>query len=90
MNTTVHVQPLAVNKATAAHMLGGLSVSTFEALVRTEPMLAPVQISAHRVAWPVDNLRAWLATRPPSDILPPKNCQHGRKPIQKEINHGAV
>lgn len=80
MNTsTVAIEPLAVDKATAAAMLGGLSVSTFEGLVRTEPLLAPVQISGRRVAWLVDNLREWLATRPTSTILPPKNCQRGRR-----------
>ncbi len=91
-STTLHIEPLAVDKRTAAAMLGGLSVGTFESLTRTEPLLQPVQLSKHRVGWPVENLRQWLATRPPSTILPPRNCQQGRakKPEWKEAGHGPV
>ena len=91
-DTVIQVQPLAVDKRTAAAMLGGLSVSTFESLTRTEPLLQPVQLSKHRVGWPVENLRQWLATRPVSTILPPEGCGHGRagKPQRKDGDHGAV
>lgn len=85
--TMIKIEPLAVNKATAAAMLGGLSLATFESLTRTEPLLQPVQLSKHRVAWPVANLRQWLATRPASVILPPKSCHHGRAGKPKDTDH---
>jgi prophage regulatory protein len=75
---TLTIEPLAVDKETAAAMLGGLSVSTFETLSRSEPMLQPVELSGRRVGYPVENLRAWLRTRPKSTQLPPPNCHIGR------------
>jgi prophage regulatory protein len=72
------IEPLAVDKETAAAMLGGMSVSTLETLGRTEELLQPVELSSRRVGYLVENLRAWLRTRPKSTQLPPKGCQIGR------------
>jgi predicted DNA-binding transcriptional regulator AlpA len=72
------IEPLAVDKETAAAMLGGMSVSTLETLGRTEELLQPVELSSRRVGYPVENLRAWLRTRPKSAQLPPKDCHIGR------------
>lgn len=79
MNSTLTIEPLAVDKETAAAMLGGISASTLETLGRTEPLLQPVELSTRRVAYPVENLKAWLRTRPKSTQLPPENCGIGRK-----------
>lgn len=79
MNSTITIEPLAVDKETAAAMLGGISPSTLETLGRTEPLLQPVELSTRRVGYPVENLKAWLRTRPKSTQLPPENCGIGRK-----------
>lgn len=81
---TIAIEPLAVDKETAAAMLRGMSVSTLETLGRTEPLLQPVELSGRLVGYPVENLRAWLRTRPKSTQLPPKNCHLGRKGKQAE------
>lgn len=73
------IEPLAVDKQTAAAMLRGMSVSTLETLGRTEPLLQPVELSGRLVGYPVENLRAWLRTRPVSTQLPPENCHMGQK-----------
>jgi predicted DNA-binding transcriptional regulator AlpA len=73
------IEPLAVNKKTAAAMLGGMSVSTLETLGRTEQLLQPVALSGRLVGYKVENLRAWLRTRPASTHLPPENCHFGQK-----------
>lgn len=80
MPTTVvlSIEPLAVDKATAAAMLRGMSVSTLETLARTEPLLQPVELSGRLVGYPVDNLREWVRSRPKSTQLPPKNCHIGQ------------
>lgn len=81
------IEPLAVDKETAAAMLRGMSVSTLETLGRTEPLLQPVELSGRLVGYPVENLRAWLRTRPKSTQLPPENChlgQRGRKAKRSE------
>lgn len=72
------IEPLAVDKKTAAAMLGGMSTSTLETLGRTEPLLRPVELSSRRVGYLVENLRAWARTRPASTQLPPENCHVGR------------
>lgn len=73
------IEPLAVDKKTAAAMLGGMSVSTLETLGRTEQLLQPVALSGRLVGYKVENLRAWLRTRPASTQLPPENCHLGQK-----------
>ena len=72
------IEPLAVDKETAAFMLRKMSISTLERLSRTEPLLKPVEISGKIVGYPVENLRRWIATRPPSQQLPPVGSGHGR------------
>jgi len=72
------IEPLAVNKKTAAAMLGGMSVSTLETLGRTEQLLQPVALSGRLVGYKVENLRAWLRTRPASTQMPPENCHLGQ------------
>lgn len=79
MPVVVQIEPLVVDKATAAAMLAGLGVTTFEELSRTEPLLQPRQISAKRVGYPVDNLRKWVASRPISDQLPPPDSGYGQR-----------
>lgn len=78
MTLSIQIEPLAVDKATAAAMLAGIGISTFEELSRTEPLLQPRQISKKRVGYPVENLRKWLASRPVSDQLPPPDSGYGR------------
>lgn len=80
MSTTtvaLTIEPLAVDKETAAAMLGNMSASTLETLSRTEPLLQPVELSTRRVGYPVENLKAWLRTRPKSTKLTPENCGIG-------------
>ena len=75
----VTIEPLLVDRETAAAMLRGMSVSTFEALTRKEELLKPRMVAGRLVGWPVDNLRAWANSRPISDQLPPENCHIGSK-----------
>jgi hypothetical protein len=77
-DVTLLLEPLVVDKKTAAAMLRGMSVSTLEALGRTEPLLRPVELSDRLVGYSVENLRTWVRTRPPSSQLPPVNCQLGQ------------
>jgi len=74
----MNIEPLAVDKPTAAAMIRGMSVSTFERLSRTEPLLMPREISAGLVGYPVENLREWVRTRPVSAKLPPSGSGDGR------------
>lgn len=76
---SVTIEPLLVDRETAAAMLRGMSVSTFEALTRKEELLKPRMVAGRLVGWPVDNLRAWANSRPISDQLPPRDCGGGRK-----------
>lgn len=75
----VQIEPLFVDKKAAAAMLGGISVSTFERLSRTEELLKPRQIGDRRVGYLVENLREWAASRPVSDQLPPPDSGYGRR-----------
>ena len=77
-SVVITIEPLAVDKETAAAMLG-ISTSLLETLGRTEPLLQPVELSSRRVGWIVENLRAWLRTRPASTQLPPENCHIRRR-----------
>lgn len=79
MPVQVTIEPLIVDRETAAAMLRNMSVSTFEALTRKEELLKPRMVGDRLVGWPVDNLRAWANTRPISDQLPPPDCQVGRR-----------
>lgn len=84
-SVVVQIEPLFVDKKSAAAMLANLGVTTFEELSRTEPLLQPRQISARRVGYLVDDLRKWAASRPVSDQLPPPDSGYGRagKPVGK-------
>lgn len=86
MPVTINIEPLAVNKATAAAMLADLGVTTFEELSRTEPLLQPRQISKRRVGYLVDDLRKWAASRPVSDQLPPPASGYGRNGKNTEVD----
>lgn len=83
------IEPLAVDKKTAAAMLRGMSVSTLETLGRTEPLLRPVELSGKLVGYSVENLRTWVRTRPPSSQLPPVNCQLGQKGRKRKVSASA-
>ena len=73
MSPAVHVEPLYLAKDQAAAFLA-LSVSTFEALGRTDATFPqPRKLSAGRVGYLVAELRAWGEKRPVSDLLPPRN-----------------
>lgn len=78
MPAQVTIEPLLVDRETAAAMLRGMSVSAFEELTRTEPLLKPRQITPRLVGWPVAALREWVNSRPVSDQPPPKNSGVGR------------
>lgn len=86
---TLAIEPLLVDRETAAAMLRGMSVSTFETLARTEPLLKPRIVSGRLVGWPVANLREWANTRPVSDQLPPENCHLGRSGRKARNSGGA-
>lgn len=79
MPVQVTIEPLMVDRETAAAMLRGMSVSTFEQLSRTEELLKPRMVAGRLVGWPVAALREWANTRPVSDQLPPPDCQVGRR-----------
>ena len=64
--------PAALAKDLAVQYLG-LSVSTFEKLVREGVMPPPRRLSARRVAWVRAELDEWLLRQPVSDLLPPEN-----------------
>lgn len=50
-----------------------LSKSTVQNLVREKDFPPSRKLSAHRVGWVTAEVAAWLAQRPPSDLLPPPN-----------------
>jgi prophage regulatory protein len=66
------VQPLIVDRATAAAMLS-VSERTLEELVRTGVAPQPRQLSANRVGWRVRDLEEFAAGLPASQVLPPRN-----------------
>lgn len=73
MSPAVHVEPLYLAKEAAAAFLA-LSVSTFEALGRTDSTFPkPRRLSAGRVGYLVTELRTWGERRPVSDLPPPPN-----------------
>lgn len=74
----VHIEPAALDLAATAAFLG-LSESTVQKLNRDGELPAPRKLSAGRVAWLVAELRAWLAERPVSDLLPPPNTTGRRR-----------
>lgn len=78
----VTIEPLLVDRETAAKMLRNMSISTFEELARKEPLLKPRKVAGRLVGWPVANLRAWAEALPVSEHLPPENCHKGRKENQ--------
>lgn len=55
-------------EAAAAYV--GISVSTFEALIRRSEAPAPRKLSAGRVGWLRRELDEWAESRPVSDIPP--------------------
>lgn len=73
LNTAiVHTQPGALDRHAAAAYVA-LSLSGFEALVRSGSIPEPRLLGERRVAWLRAELDEWLATRPKSELLPPHN-----------------
>ena len=69
----LQLEPLYLEKPQAAAYLS-LSISTFEALSRTDADFPKGRkLSPGRVGYLVAELRAWGQTRPVSDMLPPPN-----------------
>lgn len=66
------VQPLLVDKSTAAAMLA-ISEGALEQLVRQGRAPQPRQVSAGRVGWLVRELAEHVETLPVSQLLPPRN-----------------
>lgn len=86
MTLSIQIEPLAVDKATAAAMLAEIGVTTFEELSRTEPLLKPRQLSKKRVGYLVDDLRKWVSSRPYSNQLPPPDSGYGRRGKKTEVD----
>lgn len=76
------ITPLIVDLPTAASALG-ISISTFQQLVRSDKAPKPRQISANRVGWRWRELEAFAESLPESQILPPANTG-AKKPRKKE------
>lgn len=74
------IQPItpAVLEAEAAAQFVGLSRRTFEEEVRTGNAPKPRQLAKRRVGYLVNDLLAWLQSRPESSNLPPENAGYGR------------
>ena len=64
-------------EAAAAYV--SLSPSLLQKQVQQGDFPKPVQVSTRRVAWLTTELDAWLASRPRSQCLPPKNSGYGRR-----------
>jgi prophage regulatory protein len=50
-----------------------LSTATVQGLIRQGTFPKPKLLSQQRVGWLVSDVNAWLAARPDSDLLPPRN-----------------
>lgn len=81
----VFIEPVFLAKADVAVYLS-VSESTVDKLVSTGELAKPRKISHSRVAWLVEDLRAFARSRPVSDLLPPRNAGYGRagKPVDAE------
>lgn len=66
----VQIKPRLLSPEAAAAYLGDMSISTLEALVRSERLARPRQISAGRVAFALADLDAYADTCPPSSLKP--------------------
>jgi prophage regulatory protein len=64
--------PMALDIHGVAKTLG-LSKSTVQNLVRKKEFPPSRLLSDHRTGWITAEVAAWLAQRPPSDLLPPPN-----------------
>jgi prophage regulatory protein len=73
------VQPLLVDRGTAAAMLG-ISESMLEELVRQEQAPKPRQLGARRVGWLVRELVELAEALPVSSVLPPANTGRNAEP----------
>lgn len=68
----VHIEPFAVDRATAATLLG-IGVSTFEGHVSRGKLPKPRQLGG-RAVWLVDELRQAARDLPVSEMLPPPSA----------------
>ena len=55
----------------------GLSVSTIQALIRSNDFPKPRKASARRSCWLLREIEAWAESLPVSDCLPPQNTAAG-------------
>lgn len=72
--------PAALEREQAASYCG-LSLSTFEQVVRDKSAPQPRKLAGRRVAWLRAELDAWLFACPVSEQLPPENT--GSKKVRK-------
>ena len=75
MSTTI--KPLAMSRKDTAESLG-LSLSLVQQLTREGDFPNTVQLSPGRVGYRTVDVEEWLAARPPSSCLPPKDSGYGR------------
>jgi len=67
---SVQIRPIMVDRHTAAAMLLGLSLPSFEKAVR-QGLLPQPRMIGHRVGWLVSELEKAAAALPVSNLLPP-------------------
>lgn len=67
--TMIRIEPIAVDRASAALLLG-IGISTLEAHVARGTLPKPRQLGG-RALWLVDELRATALALPVSELLPP-------------------
>lgn len=89
-SAVIATRPAALSLDGVAAYLS-LSPSTVQKLAQQDGEFPkPVELSKRRVAWRIAELDAWLASRPRSTLLPPKNCGHGRKGATKNRESGLM
>lgn len=73
----ITMRPLYIERAQIP-AITTLSESSWDTLVAKGEAPKPRKISAGRSGWLLTDLEEWARTRPPSDLLPPRNCGKGR------------
>jgi predicted DNA-binding transcriptional regulator AlpA len=70
-DATKNLRPLLV-RPKDIEAVTGIHVRTAYRMARSGAFPAPVKLNANSVAWRMNDLEAWVALRPPSDLPGPK------------------